>query len=131
MLNSLVFLLLVTDTRDLHEHFNDGSIVQYIEENEDVPDDIYFQYDELGITREPFPFYRVKKFLNGLLVSNPRYVSELTDIYPCYPKSPFDDGEWEVFMTDGTRALSFKHLMEYLYLDTIIRWREKVGYWRQ
>lgn len=117
-------------TRDLHDQFNETSLVQYIEENQDVPDKIYYQYDELGTAQEPFPFYRVKKFLKALLISDPHETNHLTDIYPCYPKSPFTDREWEVFTMNGTRFRSFKHLMEYRYLVSITDWRKKAESWK-
>jgi hypothetical protein len=117
-------------TRDLHDQFNKESIVEYIADGQDVPDEVYYQYDDLGITKENFPFYRVKKFLNGLLITDPKRTHQLTDIYPCFPKSPYQDGEWEVFSMNGTRARSFKHMMEYRYLVNIIGWREAAERWK-
>jgi len=119
-------------TRDLHFEFNQDGLENYLEENNDVPDSVYYQYDQLGTVREPFPFYRVKKFLKALLISDPHeHLDSYTDIYPCYPKSPFADPEWEVFMFVGRHYRSFKHLMEYRYLLSITEWHEEAEGWKK
>jgi hypothetical protein len=119
--------------RDLHVHFIHGDMQEYIDEGpEPVADKVYYDYDELWLVKEPFPFYRSEKFLKALLITNPRDedIGADINIYPPWPKATYEDGEWEAFAQNGTRARSFKHMMEYRYLVNIIGWRKAAETWK-
>jgi hypothetical protein len=119
--------------RDMNIYVINSDMMEYIEEGPDViPDDVYYDYDDLGMIEEPFPFYRPQKLLHALCVSNPRdSVDQGMAIYPPFPGSPIQDDEWETFSSCGYRARSFKHMMEYKYLDVILGWRKDFERWEK
>lgn len=118
--------------RDLNIYVMCADMLEYIKEGPDfVSDEDYYDYDNLGIVQEPFPYYRPQKFLKALSITNPRdsVADQAMAIYPPFKNAPVRDGEWEVFSVSGFRARNFKLMMEYKYLTDILGWRKDFQRW--
>lgn len=119
--------------RDMNIYVMCADMLEYIEEGPDPVSDVeYYDYDNLGILQEPFPYYRPQKFLRALSITNPRdsVADQAMAMYPIFSDAHIQDGEWEVFSVTGNRARSFRHMMEYKYLDVILGWRKDFERWK-